>query len=42
MVIKNGCADRDAAMHTFLMQRLFLYQATVVHAEAVIQAFTRG
>ena len=42
VVVENGCADRDAAMYTFLMQRLFPRQATVVHAEGVIQAFTRG
>ena len=35
------CADRDAEVHTFLMQRLFPRQATVVSAEAVIQAFAR-
>src|SRR6266853_4505255 len=35
------CADRDAEGHTFLMQHLFLRQATVVSAEAVIQAFAR-
>jgi len=34
-------ADRDAEVHTFLMQRLFPRQAPVVSAEAVIQAFAR-
>jgi len=33
---EDGCADRDAEVHTFLMQRLFPRQATVVSAEAVI------
>ena len=33
------CADRDAEVHTFLMQRLFPRQATV-NAEAVIQALS--
>jgi hypothetical protein len=35
------CADRDAEVHTFLMQRLFPRQTTVVSAAAVFQAFTR-
>jgi hypothetical protein len=35
------CADRDAEVHTFLMQRLFPHQAMVVSAEAVVQAFAR-
>jgi len=39
--VHPGCADRDAEMHTFLMQRLFPRQTTVVSAEAVIQAFAR-
>ena len=34
-------ADRDAEVHTFLMQRLFPRQTTVVSAAAVFQAFTR-
>ena len=41
LVVEDGCADRDAEMHTFLMQRLFPRQATVVSAEAVIQALAR-
>jgi nicotinamidase-related amidase len=41
VVVEDGCADRDAEGHTFLMQRLFPRQATVVSAEAVIQAFAR-
>ena len=41
VVVEDGCADRDAEMHTFLMQRLFPRQATVVSAEAVIQALAR-
>ena len=40
VVVEDGCADRDAEMHTFLMQRLFPRQATVVSAEAVIQALS--
>src|SRR5438094_424891 len=36
-----GCADRDAEVHTFLMERLFPRQTTVVSAAAVFQAFTR-
>jgi hypothetical protein len=36
--IHSCCADRDAEVHTVLMQRLFPRQATVVSAEAVIQA----
>ena len=36
--VYSCCADRDAEVHTFLMQRLFPRQATVVSAEAVIQA----
>ena len=39
--IHPRCADRDAEMHTFLMQRLFPRQTAVVSAEAVIQAFAR-
>jgi hypothetical protein len=35
------CADRDAEVHTFLMERLFPRQTTVVSAAAVFQAFTR-
>jgi len=35
------CADRDAAVHTCLMSRLFPPQTTVVSAVAVFQAFTR-
>ena len=42
VVVEDGCADRDAEMHTFLMQRLFPRQATVVSAEAVIQALAMG
>jgi len=41
VVVEDGCADRDAEMHTFLMQRLFPRQATVVSAEAMIQALAR-
>jgi len=41
VVVEDGCADRDAEMHTFLMQRLFPRQATVVSAETVIQALAR-
>jgi hypothetical protein len=40
VVVEDGCADRDAEVHTVLMQRLFPCQATVVSAEAVIQAFS--
>ena len=40
--VEDGCADRDAEVHTVLMQRLFPRQATVVSAEAVIQALSRG
>jgi nicotinamidase-related amidase len=42
VVVEDGCADRDAEIHTFLMQRLFPRQATVVSAEDVIQALARG
>ena len=35
------CADRDAEVHTFLMERLFPRQTTVVSAAAVFQACTR-
>ena len=38
--VEDGCADRDAEVHTVLMQRLFPRQATVVSAEAVIQALS--
>ena len=38
--VEDGCADRDAEMHTFLTQRLFPRQATVASAEAVIQALS--
>jgi nicotinamidase-related amidase len=38
VVVEDGCADRAAEVHTFLMQRLFPRQATGVSAEAVIQA----
>jgi hypothetical protein len=41
VVVEDGGADRDAEVHMFLMQRLFPRQATVVSAEAVIQAFAR-
>jgi nicotinamidase-related amidase len=41
VVVEDGCADRDAEVHTVLMQRLFPRQATVVSAEAVIQALSR-
>jgi nicotinamidase-related amidase len=41
VVVEDGCADRDAEMHTFLMQRLFPRQATVVSAEALIQTLAR-
>ena len=41
VVVEDGCADRDAEMHAFLMQRLFPRQATVVSAEDVMQAFAR-
>jgi len=41
VVVEDGCADRAAEGHTFLMQRLFLRQATVVSAEAVVQALAR-
>ena len=41
VVVEDGCADRDAEVHTFLMQRLFPRQTTVVSAAAVFQAFTR-
>jgi nicotinamidase-related amidase len=41
VVVEDGCADRDAEMHMFLMQRLFPRQATVLSAEAVIQALAR-
>src|SRR5205085_733288 len=34
VVVEDGCADRDTAVHTFLMQHLFPRQATVVSAEA--------
>jgi hypothetical protein len=37
--VHPGCANRDAEMHTFLMQRMFPRQTTVVSAEAVIQTF---
>jgi len=40
VVVEDSCADRGAEMHTFLMQRLFPRQATVVSAEAVIQALS--
>jgi nicotinamidase-related amidase len=40
VVVEDGCADRDAELHTFLMQRLFPRQATVVSAQAVIQALS--
>ena len=41
VVVEEGGADRDAEGHMFLMHRLFPRQATVVSAEAVIQAFAR-
>jgi isochorismate hydrolase len=41
VVVEDGGADRDAEVHMFLMQRLFPRQATVVSAEAVLQAFAR-
>jgi hypothetical protein len=41
VVVEDGGADRDAEVHMFLRQRLFPRQATVVSAEAVIQAFAR-
>jgi nicotinamidase-related amidase len=41
VVVEDGCADRDAEVHTVLMQRLFPRQATVTSAEAVIQALAR-
>jgi len=41
VVVEDGGADRDAEVHMFLMQRLFPRQATVVSAEAVIQALAR-
>jgi hypothetical protein len=40
VVVEDGCADRDAEVHTLLMQCLFPRQATVVSAEAVIQALS--
>ena len=42
VVVEDGCADRGAEVHTVLMQRLFPRQATVVSAEAVVQALARG
>jgi len=42
VVVEDGCADRDAEVHTLLMQRLFPHQTTVVSAEAVIQALSGG
>jgi len=42
VVVEDGCADRDAEVHMVLMQRLFPRQATVVSAEAVIQALSNG
>jgi len=41
VVVEEGGADRDAEVPMFLMQRLCPRQATVVNAEAVIQAFAR-
>jgi nicotinamidase-related amidase len=40
VVVEDGCADRDAEVHTLLMQRLFPRQATVVSAAAVVQALS--
>jgi len=40
VVVEDGCADRDAEVHTMLMQRIFPRQAMVVSAEAVIQALS--
>ena len=40
VVVEDGCADRDAEVHAWLMQRIFPRQATVVRAEAIIQALS--
>ena len=40
VVVEDGCADRDIEVHTFLMQRVFPRQATVVSAEGVSQALS--
>jgi nicotinamidase-related amidase len=40
VVVEDGCADRDAEVHALLMQRIFPRQATVISAEAVIQALS--
>jgi nicotinamidase-related amidase len=40
VVVEDGCADRDAEVHAWLMQRIFPRQATVVSAKAIIQALS--
>ena len=40
VVVTDGRADRDAEVHTQLMQRVLLHQATVVSAAAVPQALS--
>jgi len=40
VVVEDACADRDAEVHALLMQRIFPRQATVISAEAVIQALS--
>ena len=40
VVVEDGCADRDAEVHAWLIQRIFPRQATVVRAEAIIQALS--
>jgi isochorismate hydrolase len=39
IVMEDCCADQDAEVHDFLMQRLLPRQAEVVTAAEVLQAF---
>ena len=38
IVVEDGCADRDPDVHTLLMEKVFLRQATVVSAAEIVAA----
>ncbi len=38
IIVEDCCADRDAAVHDFLCQKIFPYQADVVQSSDVVRA----
>jgi len=38
IVVEDGCADRDPAVHQLLMEKVFPRQGTVVSAKAMVEA----